>query len=127
LTLERNELVEHLKIEWKRLWQDRLDDKVRAEGIAMEDYRVLFVEKGTVINATRDFKALNFKEVLEQNQIENPEKFLPSSPHVGGWSKFIKTSIYVSNQNRHNSALRYVEPQREKQQTKKRGRGWLHK
>jgi len=87
----------------------------------------LFVEKGTVINATRDFKALNFKEVLEKNKIENPEKFLPLSPHVGGWSKFIRTSIYVANQNRRNSALRYVEPQREKQQTKKGGRGWLHK
>ena len=44
------ELVEELKIEWKRLWKERLDDKVRAEGIAKEDYSSLLVEKGTVIS-----------------------------------------------------------------------------
>jgi hypothetical protein len=30
----QKELVEELKIFWKRLWQERVDDKVRAEGIA---------------------------------------------------------------------------------------------
>jgi hypothetical protein len=121
------EMVEEIKIQWKCLWQQRVDDKVRAEGIATDDYTKLFVEKGTIIHATRNFKALSFKEILEQNQVENPEKFIQPSPHVGGWSKFIKTSITSSKPQRHKRALLYVEPKREKQQPKKGGRGWLHK
>ena len=83
-------MVEEIKIQWKSLWQQRVDDKVRAEGIATEDYTKLFVEKGTIIHATRNFKALSFKEILKQNQVENPEKFVQPSPRVGGWTKFIK-------------------------------------
>jgi hypothetical protein len=36
------------------LWKERFDDKVRAEGVANRDYSSLFVEKGTVIFATRN-------------------------------------------------------------------------
>ena len=121
------EKVEEIKIQWKSLWQQRVDDKLRAEGIATSDYTKLFVEKGTIIHATRNFKALSFKEILKRNQVENPEKFVQPSPHVGGWSKFIKTSITSMKPQRHKRALLYVEPEREKQQPKKGGRGWLHK
>ena len=121
------EMVEEIKIQWKCLWQQRVDDKVRAEGIATNDYTKLFVEKGTIIHATRNFKALSFKEILEHNRVENPEKFIQPSPHVGGWSKFIKTSITGNKPQRHKRALLYVEPEKVKQQPKKGGRGWLHK
>ena len=121
------EKVEEIKIQWKSLWQQRVDDKLRAEGIATSDYTKLFVEKGTIIHATRNFKALSFKEILKRNQVENPEKFIQPSPHVGGWSKFIKTSITSMKPQRHKRALLYVEPEKVKQQPKKGGRGWLHK
>ena len=127
MTSDERAVVEEIKVQWKSLWQERLDDKVRAEGIATNDYVKLFVEKGTIIHATRSFKALNFKEILQQNQVENAEKFVPPSPHVGGWSKFIKTSITINKTERHKRALLYVEPVKEKQQPKKGGRGWLHK
>ena len=127
MSLSQKEAVEEIKMQWRHLWQDRVDDKVRAEGIASGDYSKLFVEKGTIIHATRKFKALSFKEILEQNQVANSERFVPPSPHVGGWSKFIKTSIYVANPQRHKRALEHVEPERERQQPKKGGRGWLHK
>ena len=127
MTSDEKAVVEEIKVQWKSLWQERLDDKVRAEGIAMNDYVKLFVEKGTIIHATRSFKALSFKEILQQNQVENAEKFVPPSPHVGGWSKFIKTSITINKTERHKRALLYVEPVKEKQQPKKGGRGWLHK
>ena len=125
--LTQKEMVEEIKIQWKSLWQERVDDKVRAEGIATNDYAKLFVEKGTIIHATRSFKALSFKEILEQNKVENSERFIPPSPQVGGWAKFIKTSITSSKPERHRRALLYVEPVKEKQQPKKGGRGWLHK
>ena len=126
MSLTQKELVEELKVQWKKLWHERVDDKVRAEGIAVEDYVKLFVEKGTIIHATRDFKALNFKEILEQNQIANAEQFVPPSPLVGGWTKFIRTSITIQRSQRNRRAQLYVEPKKEKQQPKKGGRGWLH-
>jgi len=126
MSLTQKELVEELKVQWKKLWNERVDDKVRAEGIAIEDYVKLFVEKGTIIHATRNFKALNFKEILEQNQIANAEQFVPPSPLVGGWTKFIRTSITIQRSQRNRRAQLYVEPKKEKQQPKKGGRGWLH-
>jgi len=126
MSLTQKELVEELKVQWKKLWQERVDDKVRAEGIAIEDYVKLFVEKGTIIHATRNFKALNFKEILEQNQVANAEQFVPPSPLVGGWTKFIRTSITIQRSQRNRRAQLYVEPKKEKQQPKKGGRGWLH-
>lgn len=123
----QKEMVEALKIQWKRLWQERVDDKLRAEGMATADYVELFVEKGTVIHATRKFKALSFREILEQHQITNAERYIPPSPYIGGWNKFIKTSITNQQPRRKRRADSYIEAKREKQQPKKGGRGWLHK
>jgi hypothetical protein len=127
MSVAQKETVEELKIQWKRLWNERLDDKVRAEGIAINDYTTLFVEKGTIIHATRDFKALSFREILERSQILNVDRFIPPSSQVGGWTKFVKTSITIQRPQRNRRALLYCEPKKEKQQPKKGGRGWLHK
>ena len=127
MSLAEKEMVEEIKTQWRRLWHDRVDDKVRAEGIASGDYSRLFVEKGTVIHATRRFKALSFRDILEQNRVENSERFVPPGPLVGGWSKFIRTSICVGVPQAHRRAALYVEPEKVKQQSKKGGRGWLHK
>jgi len=128
MSLSQKEIVETLRIQWKRLWEERAEDKVRAEGIAVADYCDLYVEKGTIIHATRDFKTLNFKEILEQHQVENVERVIPPDPHVGGWTKFIKMN--VTNQRLRKKRLVEIycdDEKREKQQPKKGGRGWLHK
>lgn len=119
-------LVEELKVEWKRLWSERFDDKQRAEGISVDDYEPLRVERGTIIHATRDFKALSFREILEQHRVDNPERFVQPDPHVGGWNKFIKREIAVQKPNTHRRAASYVPEKRVVQQPKKGGRGWLH-
>ncbi len=126
MVLNQKKYVEELKIEWKKLWRERLDDKVRAEGIAVNNYDSLFIDKGTVIHATRDFKALNFKEILEQHEIENTERYIPPNPHVGGWTKFVKDNITNQLPRRRKLAALYVEEKKERQQLKKSGRGWLH-
>jgi hypothetical protein len=123
----QKQMVDEIKTQWRSLWHERVDDKVRAEGVASSDYSRLFVEKGTIIHATRKFKALSFKEILEQNQVLNAERFVPLSPHVGGWNKFIKTSFYVKMPQGHKRSLLYVEPEKVRQQPRKGGRGWLHK
>lgn len=126
-TLVQDENVEKLKAQWKKLWRERIDDKLKAEGIANEDYPTLFVDKGTVIIATRDFKMLSFKEILELNGVINAEKFISPSPCVGGWGKFIKTFIVGKGSSRRVKSTRhYFEDAKQRQQLKKGGRGWLH-
>ncbi len=123
----QKELVDELKIEWKRLWHERLDDKVRAEGIAIDDYSTLFIDKGTIIHATRDFKALNFKDILDQYQVENAERYIPPDPRVGGWAKFVKETLPPKSSRTSSRATRLqYEEKKDKLQNKKSGRGWLH-
>ncbi len=93
MSSNQKELVEELKTEWKKLWSEKLNDKVRAEGIAINDYNQLFIDKGTIIHANRDFKTLNFKEILEQYEVLNAEKYISPDSDVGGWGKFVKDNI----------------------------------
>jgi len=126
-TLEWKELVEELKRQWGTLWLERIDDKVRAEGIANKDYDMLFVERGLVVVATRDYKPLNFAEVLERHKPPDRVGGIPPSPSVGGWGKFVRDVL--SKEKRFTRRVRPAppEPERdEKQQRKKGGRGWLH-
>jgi len=122
------ELVSEIKGQWKLLWNECFNDKVKAEGVAMDNYSVLNVEKGTVIQASRDFKALNFKEILEQHKIENSERFIAPDNNTGGWNKFIKTKITNNKPLKEKSAAlscaASVKPKG--QHHKKGGRGWLH-
>ncbi len=125
--LAGKELVEELKKEWRALWWERIDDKVRAEGIADKDYGRLFVEKGTVIFATRKFKILSFREILQLHGVVDVDRVVGPSPSVGGWGKFIRTVISSQQQmKRRRRAREYFEGEKQKQQLKKGGRGWLH-
>lgn len=119
-------LVDAVKAEWKLLWYERFEDKFRAEGIARQDYELLFVDRGTVIIATRAFKPLDFKEILYLHDVIELERFIPPPPSIGGWRKFARTIL-----NRKKHSRRWVKEtshQRrgEHQQLKKGGRGWLH-
>jgi len=127
MTQNQKNVVDELKAEWKKLWQERLDDKVRAEGVAIHDYSSLFVEKGTVIQATKDYKALNLREIIEKHQISNPDRYIPPNPEVGGWTKFIKTNI-AKNRSQHNIHKNFFSTSTGKpQRPKKKGSGWLHR
>jgi hypothetical protein len=124
-------LVGELKAQWNLLWSERFDDKQRAECISANDYSGLLVERGMVIHATRAFKALSFKEILERQKVENPERYVQFDAHDGGWHKFIKTEIKQSSlqksrltsSNRPKIGLN----KHENSQARKGGRGWLHK
>jgi len=118
--------VDELRAQWKMLWRDRIDDRVRAEGIARQGYSSLFVDRGTVIIATRDFKPVDFLEILERHKPSEVPNAIPPRPAVGGWGKFIRGFI---KQKRFTKRGRPVpsEPERKKnQQRRKGGRGWLH-
>jgi len=123
----REEVISELKMQYKTLWRERIDDKVRAEGIANKDYSMLFIEKGTVIFATRDFKPLNFKEILSQHKVVDVDRVVSPSPHVGGWGRFMRTEI-ASQKRRGRVRLtrQYLDDKKRRQHSKKGGRGWLH-
>lgn len=120
--------VEDVKIEWRLLWRDRIDDKVRAEGIANRDYSLLFVDRGTVIVATKDFKPLNFKEILSLHVVQNGERFGSPPPSVGGYGKFARTVLNKQKRAQRWKATESVGRRKHKktQPKKKGGRGWLH-
>jgi hypothetical protein len=123
----QQEIINELKTQYKMLWRERVDDKVRAEGIANKDYFMLFVEKGTVIFATRDFKPLNFKEILDQHKVIDVDRVVPPSPHVGGWGKFMRTEIASQKRcGRVRQTRQYLDDKKQRQHLKKGGRGWLH-
>jgi hypothetical protein len=122
MVLSQKEFVDELKVEWKKLWRERLDDKVRAEGIAINNYDSLFVDKGTIIHATRDFKALNFKDILEQHAVQNPERYILPNKQVGGWGKFARDNLRKEPMTKTTP----VNKRGKKIQQKHSGRGWLN-
>jgi hypothetical protein len=126
-TTSSEEVVEEVKQQWKRLWRERIDDKMKAEGIANDDFSMLFIEKGTIIFATRNFKMVNLKEILELHKLTNADRIIQPNPQVGGWGKFIRTNIASQKpSNRVRQAQNYFDDKKERQQSKKGGRGWLH-
>ncbi len=125
--LVQREVVEELKGQWRRLWWERIDDRARAEGIANHDYSGLFVDKGTVIVATRDYKPLNFREILEMHKLFDVDRLVSPPPAVGGWGKFIRTSILDQKGRRRRELFQQAGgDEKKRQQLKKGGRGWLH-
>ena len=119
-------MAEDIKEEWRLMWSGSIADKVRAEGIANRSFELLFVEQGTVIAATRDFRSLRLAEVLRLHDVQSVERFVGPHPSVGGWTKFAKT---VLNKQARNRRLEELMPRRgckKNLQVKKGGRGWLH-
>jgi hypothetical protein len=124
-------VVDDVRAEWRVLWRERIDDRVRAEGLASQDFSLLFVERGTVIVATRDFKLLDLKEILRLHEIEDAELFVSPHPSVGGWGRFIRTVIRQQSRATQWKETAPVRPRRagrkKNLQLKKCGRGWLHR
>lgn len=118
------EFVKELKTEWKHLWWTRIDDKVRAEGIASDEFPRLFIEKGTIIIATKDYKPPSFHEILTKYMPEMIYDQINPSPHIGGLGKFIREFITKQRISRREPPPK---PKKDKDQQRKHGgRGWLH-
>ncbi len=120
------EIIENLRESWRGLWREKVDDKIKAEAIANREYPNLFVDRGTVISATRDFRPLSFREILEKHGVVNTDRFIASSPGVGGWGKFIRTMVKRRGpKQRVEETRKDLESKKKKQHLRKRGHGWL--
>ncbi len=119
----QKQLVEDLKMQWKQMWSERYNDKVIAEGVSVNDYAELSVERGAILHASRAFKPLNFQDVLKAHKIEKPDRYVPNRAE-GGWNKFIQTKVRSHKETMHKDSVgsgKHVQLQ-----AKKGGRGWLH-
>jgi hypothetical protein len=119
-------LVEEVKSQWKRMWKERIDDRVRAEGVASMDFDKLFVERGTVLMATRNFRLLSLREILNQHNVTNVGQHVPVNPQEGGWGKFSRTMLPRHQRFQRRRKFIIDDCADERQQLKKGGRGWLH-
>jgi hypothetical protein len=120
---ERKEFIEELKRQWKLMWLERIDDRLKAEGIADKDFSLLFVDRGTIIMATKDYKPLDFGQVLEEHKLTRQGSELAPNSTVGGWGKFARENYEKRISARKQS---YLQPKSIGSTWKKGGRGWLH-
>ena len=120
--------MDELRNEWKAMWHSMIDDKVRAEGIADKTYERLFVDRGLILFATRNFSPPEFHEILKKYlSSDEAERFNPN-PIRGGVRKFIRD--YITVKKKSSSKLKEetrveLEKMKSHQQLKHGGRGWL--
>jgi hypothetical protein len=122
---QRDEFRRKLKEEWGLLWQERFDDRVRAEGVSVREYSLLLTERGSVIFDSRDAKRPSLSALVDywsaRGLVYSPD------PNVGGWGRFIRTCLNDAAHSRSKSYReRDLSPSKVKQQLKKSGKGWLH-
>jgi len=119
------ELRRELKTEWAKLWMTKYDDNVRAEGVSPKEYDRLFVDRGEVIHATRDYKPLSFRDILEGHLGSDLVRRVDPDPVVGGWRKFVREHLLKPR------LLKRRERPRIKvdltQHQRKGGAGWLNR
>jgi hypothetical protein len=117
-------LRQQLKNQWADLWVSKHDDKVNAEDISVKDYNLLFVEKGEVVQAKRDYRPISFSDILEKHVGADRALKVDIDPRVGGWKKFSKKNFPKKKP----EFIR--EPPRKKidlnQHQRKNGFGWLN-
>ena len=118
-------LRQELKTEWAELWKTKYDDEVRAEGVSPKEYERLFVDLGEIIYATKNFKPLSFRDILEKHVGSDLAAKAYPDPVLGGWRKFVKEHLQ-----RHKSVKKRERPRVKvdlSQQQRKSGAGWLNK
>ena len=115
-----------LKIEWADLWKYKQDDEVKAEGISVKDYSLLYVDRGEIIHATRDYKPLSFREILEKHVGSEDASRVDLDPQVGGWRKFARQNFPAKKEKN----VKKKEPGIKfdlSQQQRRGGAGWRNK
>ena len=113
-----------LKIEWADLWKKKFDDEIVAEGISVRDYSLLGVDRGEIIHASRDYKPLRFREILEKELGSEATERVDVDPNVGGWKRFARENIprLEKKSSREPPKISFDQSQ----QQRKGGSGWLN-
>lgn len=119
------ELRKALKIDWAKLWKTKREDEIKAEAISVEDFDRLFVDRGEIIHATRDYRPLSFREILEKHVGPEDASRVDIDPNVGGWRKFAKRNFPAKRKMNKRERPRVKVDLTQHQ--RKAGKGWLNK
>jgi len=114
-----------LKTEWAELWRTKYGDEVRAEDVSSKEFERLFIDRGEVINATRDYRPLSFREILHRHLGSQLSERVNPDPSIGGWRKFVKEHLQ-----RPKPATKKEQPEGDihlAQHQRKGGHGWLNR
>jgi hypothetical protein len=125
-----DELFKQLKSEWRAMWLERFDDRIAAEGVAVQDYSLLSLGRGTVVVATRSYKAPDFREILEEQRkvlgVARVSGY--EHPSVGDWGKYVRSNFGGQSLPRRRRVAEFVIAGSGKSlQKKKGGRCWVHR
>lgn len=112
-----------MKADWAKLWRTKREDEVKAEGISIKDFEKLFVNRGEIIHATRDFKPLSFNDIFEKYVGSENASKADVDPKVGGWRRFARENFPSKPVERERPVVKADQGQ----QQRKEGRGWLNK
>lgn len=88
---EQDEFRRKLKEEWRLIWWEWFDDRVKTEGIAVRDYPLLFMDRGYVVFAGRAAKVPVLSDVV--NVWVSQGCMYAPDPSDGGWGRFIRTEM----------------------------------
>ena len=116
------ELRQKLKADWAELWKTKHDDVVKAEGISTKVYTELFVDRGEIIHATRDYKPLSFSEIYEKHVGTEKAERIEVNPREGGWGKFARIKFPAKQTKRERPTFKPDLSQHQR----KGGSGWLN-
>jgi len=83
-----------VKNQWKTLWREKFEDRLLAESVAIKDYPLVFVDKGTVVSTSKGRCIEGAEEVIRRHEVDLGERFLlPPNPSEGGYGAFIREII----------------------------------
>ena len=91
LTVQK--INKQIRAEWTNLWNEKLEDKLSAEELANRDYHLLFIEKGTVLKATRSYRSPCLEEIIKMNENLLNIKLTGSFSEVVGWRQFSRNIL----------------------------------
>jgi hypothetical protein len=124
-----NPLSQQIRVEWKSLWDQCFDDKRNAECVTSRDYDLLFVERGTVIKATRNCKPPSLEEIMDMTERNLGLKLISPDPRIGGWRKLSREAFPRKPRGAEGSKRTQESPKENARNVpaKKSGNGWLHR
>lgn len=120
-----------IRREWTALWTQKIEDKHAAEAVARRDYELLFVDAGTVINASKDYTPPDLREIFARNERILGLPLRAPESHVGGMRKFARERL-ATQRRWHRTPQRApwngsAPPRKAGGPPRQGGRGWLHR
>ena len=115
-------LRRNIKEEWDTLWNTKVYDKDRSEGVSTKKFHLLSIEAAQVLHDSRGSSMPCLDDIYEGLVGKEVTDRVVTYPKVGGWKKFAKNTFPPIKPPR-----KIKVSKNKNQQQRKGGRGWLNK